>query len=205
MHNGVNNKKSHTTFLIPYTDTILNIYVTKKYEANDNRLLKELVQSIENLRSVYGNIVNVYHIFHWQRDSQTKKPTKEMNPTNFLLIITKRQDGVLVGHRHHLSKSGMYGISELNIDDVAVFNSPFSYQDKSVLGVAVRHTFRLNQSGSMGTLMQLMKDLAGAEQQMLQQHKEVNYGLISEVFFPDDEAKEDFEEESELTLEGEDE
>ncbi|WP_186315430.1 helix-turn-helix domain-containing protein, partial [Bacillus subtilis] len=58
-------KLSNTTFLVPYSNTVLrHAYVNKK-EYNDQELLDDLISLIKRRRNVYGEIVKVYHIFQW--------------------------------------------------------------------------------------------------------------------------------------------
>ncbi|REE54709.1 hypothetical protein A8990_1822 [Paenibacillus taihuensis] len=196
-------KKSHTTFLIPYTNSILNLQPKRKHEADDQALIQDLVTSLKELAGVYGEIINVVHIFHWARDGRSKQPTHEQKPVNFLLFITKRTDGVLIGHRHHLRKSDKYGISQLYIDEVAVFDSPFLYKDKPVAGIAVKETYRLRSKDSIETLLGMVQDLAGMDEDVLLQHAQVEYGLISDVLV-EDEEEEPEEQEAENDEGGED-
>jgi DNA-binding MarR family transcriptional regulator len=190
-------KKSNTTFLIPYTDAIVNVQPTKKHESDDQDLLDDLLISIRRLSAVYGPIIKVFHIFHWGRDSRSKKVTEDAVTTNFLFIITKRQDGILVGHRHHLRKSADYGISLLNIEEVVIFESPFVYKDSQVAGVAVKHTYRLRQKENIETLIGLMRDLSAISEDTLLQHPSVAYGRIEDVFITNDEEPEELETEQE--------
>lgn len=182
--------RSNTTFLIPYTDVIMNVQPTKKHETDGQALLDDLVQATQRLAAVYGPILKVFHIFHWGRDNRTKKADKSAATTNFLFIITKRSDGILVGHRHHLRKSGEYGVSQLKIDDVAIFDSPFQFNGKPVPGVAVSHSFRLRIKENTETLMEFMKDLATVDEDATLQHLRVSYGLIEDVLVEDEDEDE---------------
>ncbi|SCW83945.1 Helix-turn-helix domain-containing protein [Paenibacillus tianmuensis] len=183
-------KKSATTFLIPYTDSIINVQPVKKREFDDQELLNDLLESREQLAAVYGEIIKVYHVFHWGLD-QKKNPDINASKTNFLFIITKREDGVLVGHRHHLRKSGAFAISQLHVDDVVIFESPFVYKDKPVSGIAVNHMNRLRQKDSIETLMNMMRDLAVADDEILLQHPTAIYGLIEEGLEVEEDGEED--------------
>ncbi|WP_336765811.1 helix-turn-helix domain-containing protein [Paenibacillus sp. USHLN196] len=187
-------KKSNTTFLIPYTDTFVHIQPKKKHKVDNQALLDDLIQSVGRLSAVYGSIINVYHIFHWGLDQRSKEVKLDKPKTNFLFIITKRSnDGVLVGHRHNLTHSDLYGVSELEIEDVVVFESPFLYKNDNVTGLAVNHKFRLRTKNGAETNMEMMRDLAAVEKDELLQHSKVEYGLISKFF--DDESDESESEE----------
>ncbi|WP_052350760.1 helix-turn-helix domain-containing protein [Paenibacillus gorillae] len=183
------NKKSATTFLIPFTDSIINVQPAKKREFDDQELLDDLLESREQLAAVYGEIIKVYHIFHWGLD-QKKNPDIDSSTTNFLFIITKRADGVLVGHRHHLRKSVNYAISQLYVDDVVIFESPFVYKDHPVSGIAVNHMQRLRQKDRTETLINMMRDLAVADAEILLQHPTAIYGSIDEVLEAEDDGEE---------------
>lgn len=174
------NRKSNTTFLVPYTDALVTIHPKRKHPQDDQELLDDLVRSVERLKPVYGSIEKVFHIFHWGWDMRSKKITRETY--NIILIITKREDGILVGHRHFLRKSADYGISEKEVEEVVIFNSPFVYKKKNVIGLGVNHQSRLRRRDSIALSMQLMKDLAVVEEDELLENPRVKYGLIDDLF-----------------------
>ena len=190
--------KSHTTFLIPYTDAVMNIQPAKKHDTDDQAPLDDLMQVIKNNVAVYGRINNVFHIFHWGADRKARRrPNPESITTNYLLIITQRSDGVLVGHRYYLRKSAEYGVSQLNIDEdeIAVFDSSFNYGGRPVIGIAVSHKHRLMAKESTETIIEMVQDLSKAEDDTLFQHQRVVYGLISDVLTPDEEDPQEQESE----------
>lgn len=181
-------KKTNTTFLVPYTNTVVNAQPKKKHATDDQGLLDDLLASIARLSAVYGSVVKVFHVFHWGWNARSNEISAPA--TNFLFIITKRNDGLLVGHRYLLRKSDDYGVSELEIEDVAIFESPFVYQDHKVTGVAVNHSNGLRKKKNVQTLIELMMDLAVVEEDELLQHPTVTYGLIEDFFDLSDESEE---------------
>lgn len=191
---------SHTTFMVPYTDAILSLHPTNKHAADDQELLNDLVAKIQSLSVVYGQISNVFHIFHWGWDKRSKKPSKAAEQADFLLIITKRGDGVMVGHRHQLRHSSEKGVSQLDIDDVATFTSPFQFNGQIVEGLAVSHTYRLISKDNIGTWLELLKDLTTFNEDHAVLHPKVQYGLIKDFEYEDEE--DELEDDIEVDQEG---
>nr|WP_313507917.1 helix-turn-helix domain-containing protein [Brevibacillus laterosporus] len=183
------NKKSNTTFLIPYTDTLVIQKPEKKHDLDNQDMLNDLLTVVRNQEQVYGRIIKVYHIFHWGSNSKFKKPSTTAKSGNFIFIITKRENDVLVGHFCRLKKSDDYGISKINIQELAVFNSPFKYDEKQVPGIAVEHIYKLTKKESYGTWLNLLRDLAQIDETILEQHPEVEYGLIEDVYEPEDDEE----------------
>ncbi|GMK49135.1 hypothetical protein PghCCS26_62650 [Paenibacillus glycanilyticus] len=195
--------KSHTTFLIPYTDAIVSLQPTNKHSSDDQELLDDLVAKIQKLSAVYGQITDVFHIFHWGWDKRSKKPSEKAEQADFLLIITKREDGeegVMIGHRHQLRHSSENGVNQLNIDEVATFTSPFQFNGQSVKGLAVSHTYRLISKDSIGTWMDLLRDSTKFTDDHMMLHPKVQYGMIKDFEYEDEEA--DLEEDIEADQEG---
>ncbi|MGF9715173.1 helix-turn-helix domain-containing protein [Paenibacillus naphthalenovorans] len=190
-------KKSHTTFLIPYTDTIIVQKPVKKHLEDAQPLLDDVLEKLKNLEGLYGKIIRVHHIFSWGTSKKTKRVSESADITNFLFIITQRPNDILVGHVLHLRKSLDKGISPLHIDDVAVFDSPYEFNGTSIQGIAVTHTQRIMQKENISTLMTFMRDLSQADEDSFLQHAKVIYGEISPVLETEDQQTEPEENEDE--------
>src|SRR5690606_15562531 len=58
-------QKSYTTYLIPFSDTLISHPAPRKYATDNQELLNDLVEYIQGLESIYGKIVGVHHLFQW--------------------------------------------------------------------------------------------------------------------------------------------
>lgn len=171
-------KLSNTTFLIPYSNAIIPQIPRKKHKSDDQALLDDLIHVIRNRESVYGEVVGVYHIFQWMM-KKGKVTTEES--VQLLLIVTKRKNGIVLGHIRRLSKLGDYGISEIDIEDIAVFNSNFIYNGEKVKGIALDPSAQIRLRKYSKDLLDLCEQLAEAEGIDFDSHFQVDYGLISDV------------------------
>jgi hypothetical protein len=180
-------KKSTTTFLIPYSDTLIKIKPAKKHDEDNQGLFDDLVASIRRQEKVYGKIVSIYHLYHWGIGKNSKPVS--LGAANFIFIITHRpKNDVLIGHIYQLKKSTNYGISEIDVKESATFDSPFIYGDKFVTGIAVRHTYRLKSRENYDTWINLMRDLVRSDEEILSQWPRLEYGLIDDVLDIQEEA-----------------
>jgi hypothetical protein len=188
IHREQNGKRSHTTYLIPYSDTIIKHQLRRIIREDNQSVLDLFIQKISQY-DFYGTIVGVFHFFQWK--SEKKVRTKEN--VQHLFIITKRDDGVLVGHNYALKNSGHLGVSELTIEDgdVATFKSPFTYEGENIRGLVLTHEVRITDINT-GVILDVVRDLARAEEWDWQAHPEFRYGRI-EDFFPEKEEMSDAE------------
>lgn len=186
------NRKSSSTFLIPYSDTLIPHRGARKNVVDLQGVLDEAVADISSLSEVYGPIHAVFHVFHWGT-TKGRKPSEKVDATNFLFIITKRiSHNVLIGHVCELKDYGEDdGISKLYIDDVSTFESPVKFKGKPVTGIAVRHNYRLKLDENQETLLYLLRDLSQATPEALKEHPKVEYGLIEDVLEDEGDTTED--------------
>jgi predicted transcriptional regulator len=175
-----NGKRTHTTYLIPYSNTIIRHQLKKNFKEDDQSVLDMFINKVKGYDFLYGSIIGVFHFFQWKTDSK-KKPIKEGN--HWLFIITKRPDGVLIGHNYPLKNSSDLGVSELIIEDsdIATFISPYQYEGHNIRGLVLKHDIRLTDSNT-GVVLQLTEDLAKAEAWNWDEHPKFEYGKIADLF-----------------------
>lgn len=169
--------KSHTTYLIPYSNTLLRHQVSIK-EGNQ-AVLDLLINKIREREFLYGPIVNVLHFFQWSADKKDK-PTHNRN-IQWLVIITKREDGVLTGHYTLLKDSDNSGIDELEVDDLAIFDSPFLHKGQNIQGVAITHSVKLADSNT-DEIMSLITRTVTEELWDWREYPSVSYGETAQFF-----------------------
>ncbi|PHE23618.1 hypothetical protein [Bacillus toyonensis] len=175
-------KKSHTTYLIPYNDAFIqHEKLTKRVEDNQ-KVLDDLIVRLQELEGVYGEILNVFQLFQWGTDRKGRPDTKK-NSKQELLIITKRKNGILIGHLYRLMKSQHLSIDEISIEETSVFDSPFTYNEKTVTGFALEHDIDINSYNGSDEMMSLLKNLAVMEEWKIGELPQVEYGE-KDVFFP---------------------
>lgn len=181
-------QRSSTTYLIPYSDTLMKQRPRKRHEEDNQELVNDLLSVINSRAEVYGEIVKVYHLFQWATKGKQRQPIKESN-IQWILILSKRDNDVLIGHYYPLKKSNHLGVNSLDVD-LGIFDSPFTYNGQAVTGVALNHRTRISDTNNRGDVLELIRDLAIAETEHLEQHLILQYGDISTLF------EEDAEEES---------
>lgn len=171
-------KKSHTTYLVPYSNTTVQHKANKKIMVDSSILLDELVKKINELEFLYGEILKVHHIFQWI----VNKGKVENSSVQFLFVITKRNNGVLIGHIFRLTNSDHLSVNTKNIEEVSIFKSPFTYNDRQVVGIALNHEISVNSKHNIDALLSLLEDLASIEDWELTNNPKVDYGEIDSFF-----------------------
>lgn len=191
-------KRSNTTYLIPYSNTVIKHQLKKNFKEDNQDLLDAFVTKIKGYEFLYGSIVDVFHFFQWKPDEK-KKPTKDC--WHWIFIITKRADGVLIGHNVSLKNSNEFGINELTIEesDIGTFVSPFRYNDRHIKGLALTHEIKV-VSSNVGAVIRLIEDLAKAENWDWDEHPKCEYGKIKD-FFPEEETDKPTNEQPEVAKE----
>lgn len=167
-------KKSHTTYLIPFSDTLITHSVSKKRDKDNQELLDDLIVRIEELEFLYGEIIKVHHLFQWE--SKKGKITNQNQSVQVLLIITKRNNGVLIGHTHVLRKSTQLIISALEMEEQSIFKSPFMFDGKNITGIALTPNPPLQTKESIRDTINLISELAVIEEWELKDRSELEYG-----------------------------
>ena len=187
-------KKSYTTYLIPYSDTLVDLEVPKRSEEEDQSLLDAFLKRISGLEPVYGRIIGVYHLFQWG------KKKREVTPDityHHLLIITQRENDVLIGHRFELTEQDGKGIKSGHLQFVRTsrFESPFRWNEQAVEGIAIDSSFKLSirMKSSTKVWLELVRELSGAGAERIHTMPEVKYGDIKDVLQEEPEESEEDE------------
>ncbi|MDM5292022.1 hypothetical protein QUF81_01875 [Peribacillus simplex] len=180
-------KKSFTTYLVPYSNSIIKHQLKRNFKEDNQEVLDMFLKKITDYESLYGPLVEVFHFYQWKIDKK-KKPIKEA--VQWLFAITKRNDGILTGHNFTLKNSNHLAVDEMVIPDngdIATFNSPFKFNTGNIKGLVLTHEIRL-QGNTIGPALKLMEDLAKAEVWDWDDHPKFQYGELNE-FFPEDETE----------------
>lgn len=179
-------KKSHTTYLIPYSNTIIKHQLRKTNQNDDQKLFDRFVKKIKEREFLYGSILDAFHFFQWKTNKKNK-PVKDGN-TQWLVIYTKRDDDVLTGHFYPLTNSEQLGISELEVEDVVSFKSPFMFNGNNIRGVGITHETKLNNANT-DVILDFMSDVTNEEIWDWDEYPTVVYGEIAEIYAGEDEEK----------------
>jgi hypothetical protein len=171
--------KSHHTYLVPFSDTLITHPSPKKRNADNQDLLNDLINKIQDLAFLYGEIIGVHHLFQWT--SQKGKILNRDNSTQMLLIITKRRNGVLIGHIHTLRKSDHLSVSELYVEEHSIFTSPFVLNEINVTGIALTPVPSLKAKSAIKDIISLVKELSTIEEWQLKDRQHLNYGPKDEI------------------------
>lgn len=175
-------KKSHTTYLIPYNNTFIKHKALLKRHSNSQSILNDLISKLQGLEPLYGEVLNVFHLFYWGSDKKGKPDNKKS--TQELLIITRRDNDVLIGHTYRLTKSEHLSINELFVEETSVFNSPFKYNDKNVTGIALEHDIMADHHQRAEEMASLLINLTNIEEWRLEEFPKVQYGEKDDFFPP---------------------
>lgn len=193
--------KSHTTYLLPFSDTIIQHPAPKNRDEDNQDLLEDLIKIITDQAFIYGDILNVFHVFQWR--SIKGKPINGDNSLQLLLIITKRKNGVLIGHIYDLKKSDHLSVSQLSIDEPLVFTSSFVFKGTNVIGLALPQNPPLLNKSSLKDMLVLINELAGLEEWEIKDRQKLEFGKKDEVLPIFDEESTGDVEETPIVIKGE--
>lgn len=172
-------KLSNTTFLIPYTNTMMVLTPRKKHTVDDQNLVDDLVSLVKRREELYGEIIKIHHLFQWKL-SKGKVVVDEDNH-QFLLIMTRRKNGVVISHIYRFKNLSDYGVNEIEIDDIATFKSPFLYESAPIKGIAINPSIPIHLNKHAKDFSDLLEQFEQAEEVDLDIHPRLDYGLTSEI------------------------
>lgn len=175
-------KKSHTTYLIPYSNTFIQHETLTKRAEDNQKVLDDLIVRLQGLEFIYGEILNVFQLFQWGIDRNGRPNTKK-NSKQELLIITKRKSGILIGHLYRLMKSQHLSVDEIYIEETSVFTSPFKYNGRNVTGIALEHAIDISGHYGLDEMMSLLENLSVMEEWKIEELSKIQYGE-KDMFFP---------------------
>jgi hypothetical protein len=180
-------KKSHTTFLIPYSNAILDLEPPKKSPEENQALLDYFINRSKRLDVVYGQIIGVYHLFQW---GMKKRVVSSDLSSQYLYIVTKRPNDVVIGHRYELVEFDKHGVSRLDLRDTYRFESTFLWDNQPVQGIAFKHTLRLLRvQNAIKNWLDLTTELSNT--QRLYTLPALEYGLTDDVLVDEQESDEE--------------
>jgi hypothetical protein len=178
IYRAKSNHKTATTHLLPYSDTLLKVQPTHRYQFDSDELIANIVHRIEISANVTGKIKGVYHLFQWK--TKVGIPIKEDN-TQWLFIITERTNGIRVGSYYGFKTSIDFGVSKLELDDVYVFESVFKFNGVPLTGIAIPHTHQIEELKNRGHIREVIEDLSNLTEDNLKEFAILQYGEISKT------------------------
>lgn len=171
-------KKSSTTYLVPYSTTLIKQQFKTSNKTDDQNLFDQFIKKIKRREALYGPIVEVFHLFQWS--TKTGSPIVTEN-IQWLLAVTKRTDEILTCHYYSLKNSSHKGINEEIIEDLATFESPYVYLDNKIQGVVLTHSIKLIESNT-DPIISLAESILTQENWDWKDYPDVEYGEITDFF-----------------------
>lgn len=183
-------KRSHTTYLLPFSTTIMEHKLKVKKDKTLEEAFDLLIQTVQDQERVFGKIFKVHHIFQWKKDKSDHYANLQ-----YLLIITKRNNGVLIGHMYNIRRyCSDLTINTLNLHEHSYFESNLSFQNERLIGVALKNKVSLDtNSGKKNLLMMIEEDLSTMNPFDFTERPFLEYGDFVEFF--EEKAEQEKEEE----------
>lgn len=180
-------KKSNTTYLVPYSNTIISHRITPKTNQSGQEILDAFIKKLKDTNFLYGEIFKVFHFFQW--GNINGKPNSE---TNFQLIfvITKRHNGVLIGHGLRIKTLENLTVNEISIEEPSVFDSPLMYNGVNITGLALEHDIQIQNEANVDALIKVLAILGSIEDWELNDYLKVQYGERDTFSFDEQEGSE---------------
>lgn len=173
-------KKSNTTYLIPFSHTFLVYRKQKKYRYDNQKMLDDCLKDIQRLKEVYGEIVKIYHFFQWSNK-------QDKNTNQALFVLSKRHD-IITANVISLTKLDDMGISEVDIEDVVRFESPFEFNGEQIIGLAFPDNPSFTSVKTGQYLLETLVELANSEAWQFEELEKETYDKI-ETLFPEEESE----------------
>lgn len=173
-------KLSNTTFLIPYTNSIMLLSPSKNHKNDNQDLVDDLISLVKRRKEIYGDITKIYHLFQWKMNKKGKVAIEDDN-RHYLLVMTRRKNGIVISHLYLFKDLSDYGVDEIYIDDIATFNSPFIYEGSFIKGIAINPSIPIHLSKNTKDFRDMLEQLEQAEEVDLDIHPKLEYGLNSEL------------------------
>lgn len=184
-------KKSYTTFLIPYTNTLI-AHKPSRQRDTDQEIIDDIIDMIKKREHVYGEIIDVIHLFQWKNDQKQKYANEQV-----IIVITQRNNGILIGHWYRLKRSGDFCINEYKIWQNCFFESSFRYKDLNITGFALPYgKISLSRIDDFDEVLGLVEQYVKGEEWLIKELPFVDYGNKEEVLI-EDEIEEQAETEAE--------
>lgn len=174
-------KKNHrtvTTYLIPYSDTLMKAIPRRRHQTDNDDLIADIVQVVNGAEKITGKIKGVYHLFQWRTHKGV--PCKKDN-IQWIFIVTERANGIRVGHYYSLKASIGLGVDRLELDDIYIFESTFKFNRVPLTGFALPHNYQLDEMKNRENTLELIEDLSKVKSEDIKDFPKLQYGKISEV------------------------
>lgn len=136
-----NDHKSATTYLLPYSTTLMKAKTTGTYPNDTQEIIDDITASLKKQETIFGEILGVFHLFQWGKSRKKLKRN-----TQWILFITKRSNGILTGHYYELKSSDNYVISKRQFEETYFFESHFNYNNQPLLGIALSNEVDINSN-----------------------------------------------------------
>lgn len=172
------NHKSLTTYLLPYSTTLMPANTKGSYTEDTQIIVEEISDSLKSQEKVFGELTGIFHLFQWT-SSKRKKARNNNKNVQWLLFITKRPNGILTGHYYELKNSNNTIVSVREIDDSYFFHSPFKFQSTPVLGIALNNEIDITDN-PFEPLKQLVEQLATIDISSIDPKQFIDYKPIEE-------------------------
>jgi len=185
-------KKSATTFLLPLSNSVRRVYKTDKHKIENQEMVDYFIDHFENLRSVYGELVNILHIFQWKKVQDEDFDGRSRQAIAFL---TKREN-VYTHHLLALNEKRVDCIDEITVEDTKHFISNFKWNDSPILGIAYPSAASISAYKHAKNVLEASIEISQTSiQQITEITEEVRYGefkdeLIQQIHSEKEEQKE---------------
>lgn len=164
--------KSHTTYLLPLNTSLQKLHPRMVHETDSQQLIDGFLSYVEQYSHIFGSIIRVVHVFQWG-STKDKKPDVKEN-FQWILLITKRKNGVLTGHYYPLLLSTQLTINQLQIEGHQYFKSSFMFKNDTVTGIALKQDDKLDEHPN--DWIELIEDLSQVNDAQLNKSHWLEYG-----------------------------
>lgn len=184
IHRDRKGKKSNTTYLIPYSTTLIRLKSPIVNQEETSESVDVLTEIVKKYKHIYGNIIGVYHLFQWKTKIKDKRKFPKRNGnTQWIFILSQRDNGVVTALFYPLQHFSDYGVSKLYIEDHQMFKSPFKFESKPIWGLALNHELQIDDPDRGEAVSELVEDLGRIDSKFFEQRAGslLEYGRTDEV------------------------
>lgn len=175
--------KSYTTYLLPYSETLIELTPTRSFKDECQDLIDDFIKNIKSNNKIYGDIINVFHLFQWKKVQGSTKMSIQ-----WVLINTKRGNGILVTHYYQFRGIGESGVNNFNINETYSFKSPYTYMSKPIIGLAIDNTHKIDDPKNCVVILDIIRDLSTINEANLEDYPILEYGKLVDQKFQEGEG-----------------
>ncbi|WP_042375283.1 helix-turn-helix domain-containing protein [Neobacillus jeddahensis] len=174
--------KSATTYLLPYSTTLMKAQTTGSYPDDSQEIIEDITNSLKKQKQIFGNVIGVFHLFQWKISKSKKRLRTNTQNIQWILFITRRENGVLTGHYYELKASEDIVVSKRSIEETYFFTSPYTYDGNALLGIALDNENEIDiTSNTYEPRKQLIEQLAIIDKSTLDPKYFIDYQEIEET------------------------